>query len=72
MRAGRHRRRGVECVPMRRPSRRFLGGEIGFLDIPRALPRGASTTTTMTPGPRSTTLWRVDAGARQEVRRWKA
>jgi 1-deoxy-D-xylulose-5-phosphate reductoisomerase len=50
---------------------RFLGGEIGFLDIPRAC-RSALDSHHYDPRPSLGDLWRVDAMARQEVRRWKA
>ena len=49
---------------------RFLGGEIGFLDIPRAC-RAALDHHSFDPRPTLDSLWRVDAWARQEVRRWK-
>jgi len=48
---------------------RFLGGEIGFLDIPRAC-RSALDHHTFDPRPTLDALWGVDAWARQEVRRW--
>ena len=48
---------------------RFLQGEIGFLDIPRAC-RSALDNHPFDPRPTLDTLWRVDAWARQEVRRW--
>ncbi len=50
---------------------RFLGGEIGFLDIPRAC-RSALDHHPFDARPTLDALWRVDAWARQEVRRWKA
>ncbi len=49
---------------------RFLGGEIGFLDIPRAC-RRALDTHPFDPRPTLDALWRVDAWARLEVGRWK-
>ena len=49
---------------------RFLAGEIGFLDIPRAC-RAALESHSFDPRPTLDALWRVDASARQEVRRWK-
>ena len=49
---------------------RFLAGEIGFLDIPRAC-RAALDHHSFDPRPTLDDLWRVDAWARQEVRRWK-
>ena len=49
---------------------RFLAGEIGFLDIPRAC-RAALESHSFDPRPTLDALWRVDALARQEVRRWK-
>jgi 1-deoxy-D-xylulose-5-phosphate reductoisomerase len=49
---------------------RFLAGEIGFLDIPRAC-RAALESHPFDPRPTLDALWRVDASARQEVRRWK-
>ncbi|WP_435009645.1 1-deoxy-D-xylulose-5-phosphate reductoisomerase [Tundrisphaera lichenicola] len=49
---------------------RFLGGEIGFLDIPRAC-RSALDHHPFDPRPTLDALWRVDAWARQEVGRWK-
>ncbi|MFO0954661.1 MAG: 1-deoxy-D-xylulose-5-phosphate reductoisomerase [Isosphaeraceae bacterium] len=48
---------------------RFLGGEIGFLDIPRAC-RAALDHHTFDPRPTLDDLWKVDAWARQEVARW--
>ena len=50
---------------------RFLAGEIGFLDIPRAC-RAALDHHTFDPQPTLDALWAVDAWARQEVRRWKS
>ena len=50
---------------------RFLGGEIGFLDIPRAC-RAALDHHSFDPRPTLDALWAVDAWARQEVRRWKS
>jgi 1-deoxy-D-xylulose-5-phosphate reductoisomerase len=49
---------------------RFLGGELGFLDIPRAC-RSALDHHPFDPRPTLDALWRVDAWARQEVGRWK-
>lgn len=49
---------------------RFLAGEIGFPDIPRAC-RAALDSHSFDPRPTLDALWRVDASARQEVRRWK-
>jgi 1-deoxy-D-xylulose-5-phosphate reductoisomerase len=49
---------------------RFLACEIGFLDIPRAC-RAALEHHHFDPRPTLDALWRVDASARQEVRRWK-
>ncbi len=49
---------------------RFLGGEIGFLDIPRAC-RSALDHHPFDPRPTLDALWRVDAWARLEVGRWK-
>jgi 1-deoxy-D-xylulose-5-phosphate reductoisomerase len=49
---------------------RFLAGEIGFLDIPRAC-RSALDHHPFDPRPTLDALWRVDAWARQEVGRWK-
>ena len=49
---------------------RFLASEIGFLDIPRAC-RAALDHHHFDPRPTLDALWRVDASARQEVRRWK-
>jgi 1-deoxy-D-xylulose-5-phosphate reductoisomerase len=48
---------------------RFLASEIGFLDIARAC-RAALDHHNFDPRPTLDTLWRVDAAARQEVRRW--
>jgi 1-deoxy-D-xylulose-5-phosphate reductoisomerase len=48
---------------------RFLGGEIGFLDIPRAC-RSVLDHHPFDPRPSLDALWRVDAWARQEVGRW--
>ncbi len=50
---------------------RFLRGEIGFLDIPRAC-RSALDSHPYDPRPTLSDLQKVDAGARQEVRRWQA
>jgi 1-deoxy-D-xylulose-5-phosphate reductoisomerase len=49
---------------------RFLGGEIGFLDIPRAC-RAALDSHPFDPSPSLEALWAVDAWARQEVGRWR-
>ncbi len=49
---------------------RFLDGEIGFLDIPRAC-RAALDNHSFDPRPTLGALWAVDAWTRQEVRRWK-
>lgn len=49
---------------------RFLLGEIGFLDIPRAA-RAALDHHSFDPRPDLDALWAVDRRARQEVRRWK-
>ncbi|QEH37308.1 1-deoxy-D-xylulose 5-phosphate reductoisomerase [Aquisphaera giovannonii] len=49
---------------------RFLGGEIGFLDIPRAC-RAAIDDHTFDPRPSLDQLWKVDARARLEVQRWQ-
>ena len=49
---------------------RFLGGEIGFLDIPRAC-RAALDHHTFDPHPTLDQFWKVDAWARLEVQRWK-
>jgi 1-deoxy-D-xylulose-5-phosphate reductoisomerase len=48
---------------------RFLGGEIGFLDIPRAC-RSALDQHEFDPRPSLEQLWKVDARARLEVQRW--
>jgi 1-deoxy-D-xylulose-5-phosphate reductoisomerase len=48
---------------------RFLVGEIGFLDIPRAC-RSALDHHPFDSRPTLEALWRVDAWARQEVGRW--
>ena len=48
---------------------RFLGGEIGFLDIARAC-RAALDHHPFDPRPDLDTLWGVDAWARQEISRW--
>ncbi|AMV37094.1 1-deoxy-D-xylulose-5-phosphate reductoisomerase [Planctomyces sp. SH-PL62] len=48
---------------------RFLGGEIGFLDIPRAC-RAALDHHEYDPRPTLDQLWKVDAKARLEVQRW--
>jgi 1-deoxy-D-xylulose-5-phosphate reductoisomerase len=48
---------------------RFLGGEIRFLDIPRAC-RAALDHHTFDPRPSLDDLWKVDTWARQEVARW--
>jgi 1-deoxy-D-xylulose-5-phosphate reductoisomerase len=50
---------------------RFLKGEIGFLDIPRAC-RSALDSHPYDPRPTLADLQKVDAGSRQEVRRWQA
>jgi 1-deoxy-D-xylulose-5-phosphate reductoisomerase len=50
---------------------RFLGGEIGFLDIPRAC-RAALDSHEFDPRPSIDQLWKVDAKARLEVQRWKS
>jgi len=50
---------------------RFLGGEIGFLDISRAC-RAALDNHEFDPRPSLADLWKVDAKARQEVALWKA
>jgi 1-deoxy-D-xylulose-5-phosphate reductoisomerase len=50
---------------------RFLGGEIGFLDIARAC-RAAVDHHTFDPRPTLDDLWKVDAWARREVEGWKA
>jgi 1-deoxy-D-xylulose-5-phosphate reductoisomerase len=49
---------------------RFLGGEIGFLDIPRAC-RAALDSHTFDSHPSLDQLWKVDALARLEVQCWK-
>jgi 1-deoxy-D-xylulose-5-phosphate reductoisomerase len=49
---------------------RFLGGGIGFLDIPRAC-RSALDSHAFDPHPSLDQLWKVDARARLEVQRWK-
>jgi 1-deoxy-D-xylulose-5-phosphate reductoisomerase len=49
---------------------RFLGSEIGFLDISRAC-RAALDHHTFDPRPTLDGLWKVDAWARREVDRWK-
>jgi 1-deoxy-D-xylulose-5-phosphate reductoisomerase len=49
---------------------RFLSGEIGFLDIPRAC-RAALDHHTFDPRPSLDQLWKVDARARLEVERWQ-
>jgi 1-deoxy-D-xylulose-5-phosphate reductoisomerase len=49
---------------------RFLGGEIGFLDIPRAC-RAALDAHDHDSHPTLDQLWKVDARARLEVQRWK-
>jgi 1-deoxy-D-xylulose-5-phosphate reductoisomerase len=49
---------------------RFLDGEIGFVDIPRAC-RAALDYHTFDPRPTLEQLWSVDAWARREVYRWK-
>ncbi len=49
---------------------RFLGGEIGFLDIPRAC-RAALDNHTFDPHPTLDQLWKVDARARLEVQCWQ-
>lgn len=48
---------------------RFLGGEIGFLDIPRAC-RAALDAHDFDPNPSLEQLWNVDARARLEVQCW--
>jgi 1-deoxy-D-xylulose-5-phosphate reductoisomerase len=50
---------------------RFLAGELAFLDIPRAC-RAAVDNLSFDPRPTLDDLWRVDAWARQEVRRWRS
>jgi 1-deoxy-D-xylulose-5-phosphate reductoisomerase len=49
---------------------RFLGGEIRFLDIPRAC-RAVLDHHSFDPRPTLDGLWKVDAWARQEVVRWR-
>jgi 1-deoxy-D-xylulose-5-phosphate reductoisomerase len=49
---------------------RFLSGQIGFLDIPRAC-RAVLDHHPFDPRPDLDALWRVDAWARLEVGRWK-
>ena len=49
---------------------RFLAGQIGFRDIPRAC-RAALDSHNYDPHPSLDQLWNVDARARQEVQRWK-
>ena len=49
---------------------RFLGGAIGFLDIPRAA-RAALDHHPFDPRPTLDALWGVDRWARQEVHRWR-
>jgi 1-deoxy-D-xylulose-5-phosphate reductoisomerase len=49
---------------------RFLAGEIGFLDIPRAC-RAVLDHHPFDPRPTLDALWNVDAWARQEVARWR-
>jgi 1-deoxy-D-xylulose-5-phosphate reductoisomerase len=49
---------------------RFLDGQIGFLDIPRAC-RAALDHHPYDSRPTLDTLWKVDAWARQEVGRWR-
>jgi 1-deoxy-D-xylulose-5-phosphate reductoisomerase len=48
---------------------RFLGGEIGFLDIPRAC-RSVLDHHEFDPRPTLDQLWKIDAWARLEVQRW--
>jgi 1-deoxy-D-xylulose-5-phosphate reductoisomerase len=48
---------------------RFLAGEIGFLDIPRAC-RAALDHHEYDPRPTLDLLWKVDARARLEAQRW--
>ena len=50
---------------------RFLGGEIRFLDIPKAC-RAALDDHAFDPRPTLEDLAKVDARARQEVARWTA
>lgn len=49
---------------------RFLDGEVGFLDIPRAC-RAALDSHEFDPRPSLDQLWKVDAKVRLEVKRWK-
>jgi 1-deoxy-D-xylulose-5-phosphate reductoisomerase len=49
---------------------RFLGGTIGFLDIPRAC-RAVLDHHPFDPRPSLDDLWKIDAWARQEVARWR-
>lgn len=49
---------------------RFLGGEIGFLDIPRACRAGLDQHE-YDPRPTLDQLWKVDARTRLEIQRWK-
>jgi 1-deoxy-D-xylulose-5-phosphate reductoisomerase len=49
---------------------RFLHGQIGFLDIPRAC-RAVLDHHPYDPRPTLDILWKVDAWARQEVARWR-
>ena len=49
---------------------RFLGGEIGFLDIPRAC-RAVLDQHTFDARPSLVDLWKVDSWARQQVGRWR-
>ena len=49
---------------------RFLGGEIGFLDISSAC-RAVLDHHTFDPRPTLDGLWKVDAWARREVEGWK-
>ena len=49
---------------------RFLGSEIGFLDIPRAC-RAVLDHHEFDPRPTLDQLWKIDAWARLEVQRWK-
>ncbi len=50
---------------------RFLGGTLGFLDIPRAC-RAVLDHHSFDPRPTLEYLWKVDAWARQEVARWRS
>jgi 1-deoxy-D-xylulose-5-phosphate reductoisomerase len=50
---------------------RFLNGEIGFLDLARAV-RSVLDHHAFDPRPTLEALWEVDAWARQEIARWKA